>query len=980
MRKSRFNVADVGDGQARLCARPFFLELPVEALALRVFRVSKRPLGSIRLCGARKSPRGDGRHMDSDRNLLFGVLALQADLIDADRFAEACSAWAAKKATPLAELLQERGWITAEERAHVEFLLERKLRKHGGDAHASLAVAIDDRIRGLIAGANDLEVRRSIAELPRGDGPSLTSTLAYEPENRERYTLTRLHAQGGLGQVWLAVDGDLNRQVALKELRPERGSDPTLAARFLDEARVTGQLEHPGIVPVYELVRRSGDGRPYYTMRFIRGRTLAEAACDYHRKREAGQVGPLDLVALLNAFVGVCNAVAYAHSRGVIHRDLKPQNVVLGDFGEVIVLDWGLAKLVGRPEEAAAFSSVALDAVEGHAATMPGQVLGTPSYIPPEQAEGAAVNQLSDVYGLGAILYEILTGRPPFEGSDTRELLRRVVVEPPARPREVMPATPRALEAVCLKALAKKPTDRYGSAAELADEVRHFLADEPVRAYRERAAARAGRWMRRHRTLVSGAAILLVTVLAAAAVGLVLLGGKNREIAAQRNAALTAANEAEAVNAFLTEDLLGQADPDANARDKKVTVEELLRKAAGKIEGNPKFAGRPEVEATLRLTLGKTFFQLSDLAEAEKHLRRAVDLRRQTLGPDDPRTLAAQEALANFLGKGPYRFAEAVPLALHTWQGRARVLGPEHRDTLDSLDTYAGSLQDTGRDEEANSLHRQCLAARRRTLGPSHTDTLTSMNNLAYTLGKLGKFSEAIPLLREAVEARKAAGPESELTVSCANLVNCLYSVGQLEEADRLTQQSLERATTRFGPDHQLTDALRWYQVRVWLDQGHVERAVALGREAIVTRRRIYPAGHPVIAPALTDLGHGLVLLKRFDEAEAPLSESVSIFAGSQPSFPHYPAWCKCWYGASLAGQHRYAKAEPHLLAAEKGLREARSTPPRHYRQAVEQLVKLYEAWGKPEEAARWRTELTALSDSQGPSEGKGGNTSGSGR
>jgi tRNA A-37 threonylcarbamoyl transferase component Bud32 len=635
--------------------------------------------------------------MDTDRNLLFGVVALQADLIDADRFAEACSAWAARKATPLADLLQERGWLTAEERSHVEFLLERKLRKQNGDVHASLAAAADQRVRSLIAAADDLDVRRSIAELPQRDGPDLVSTLAYEPESRERYKLTRLHAKGGLGQVWLAVDSDLNRSVALKELRPERGTDARLAARFLEEAQVTGQLEHPGIVPVYELARRSGGGRPFYTMRFVRGRTLAEAARDYHHKRSAGEAAPLDLSALLNAFVAVCNAVAYAHSRGVIHRDLKPQNVVLGDFGEVIVLDWGLAKLVGRPEEAAAFPSIALDAAEGHAATMPGQVLGTPSYMAPEQAEGATVNRLSDVYGLGAILYEILTGRPPFEGTETRDLLRRVVVEAPARPRDVVPGTPRALEAVCLKALAKKPAGRYSAAAELADEVRHFLADEPVRAYREPTAARAGRWMRRHRTLVSGAAVLLLTALAATALGLVLLGQKNREIASQRNAALTAAREAEAVNAFLTEDLLGQADPDANARDKKVTVEELLRKAAGKIDDNPKFADRPQVEATLRLTLGKTLFKLSDFPGAENHLRRAVDLRRKTLGTDNPRMLDAQEELADLLLHGSSRYAEALTLALQAWEGRTRVLGPEHRDTLEAMDTYAQCLDKMGR-------------------------------------------------------------------------------------------------------------------------------------------------------------------------------------------------------------------------------------------------------------------------------------------
>jgi tetratricopeptide (TPR) repeat protein/tRNA A-37 threonylcarbamoyl transferase component Bud32 len=936
-------------------------------------------LDGVRANGPKRR-QGSAINMDTDRNLLFGVLALQADLIDADRFAEVCSAWAAKKSIPLAELLRERGWITADEQSHVEFLLERKLRKHQGDAHASLAAAADQRVRSLIAAADDVDIRRSIVEPAPYAGPTLVATLAYERETRDRYTLSRVHAQGGLGQVWLAVDGDLNRSVALKELRPERVNDPALAARFLEEAKVTGQLEHPGIVPVYELARRTSDGRPFYTMRFIRGRTLAEAAREYHRKRESGQAKPLDLAALLNAFVDVCNAVAYAHSRGVIHRDLKPQNVVLGDFGEVIVLDWGLAKVVGRPEQAAALSSIALDASAAHDATMPGQVMGTPSYMPPEQAEGGAVNHLSDVYGLGAILYEILTGRPPFEGSETRELLRRVVVEPPARPRDVVTATPQALEAVCLKALAKSPADRYLSVPELADEVRRFLADEPVLAHREPAPARAARWMRRHRTLVSSAAILLVTAAAAAAAGLVLLGQKNREIAAQRNVALTAANEAEAVNAFLTDDLLGQADPDANSRDKKVTVEELLRKAAGQIEGNQKFAGRPEVEATLRLTLGKTFFKLSNFAEAEKHFRRAVSLRRQTLGPDDPRTLAAQEALADFLIRGTKALDEATPLALQTWRGRARILGPEHRDTLDSLDTYANSLANPDQHDEAIRLFRECLAARRRTLGEGHPDTVISINNLATCLFRAGEYSVAIPLYREAAELHRVAGRETELAIASGNLGNCLAMAGQLNEADRVLRETLERSTSRLGPTHQWTDGARWLQIRVWIDQGRVEEAVTLGREALPKRRAVYRAQHPMIAAALMDFGRGLVLLGRFDEADAALSESLSIFAKAPHALsPHYPPWSECWYGASLAGRRRYAEAEPHLLAAEKGLREARSTPLRYYRECVEQIVKLYDEAGKSDRAAEWRAKLAALGDSSGPSKAKEGNTSDSG-
>src|SRR5262249_54698447 len=190
--------------------------------------------------------------------------------LDAARFAEACSAWSARKDTPLADLLVQRGWLTAEERGHVEFLLLRKLKKHGGDARASLAEATTDPVRHSLASVADPDVQQSLAELPTPGSPPPGSTTAHPPQGRGRYTLTRLHAQGGIGQVWLARDADLGRDVALKELRPERQGQPAARARFLEEARVTGQLEHPGIVPVHELVRPA-DGQPFYTMRMVRG-------------------------------------------------------------------------------------------------------------------------------------------------------------------------------------------------------------------------------------------------------------------------------------------------------------------------------------------------------------------------------------------------------------------------------------------------------------------------------------------------------------------------------------------------------------------------------------------------------------------------------------------------------------------------------------------------------------------------------------
>src|SRR5262249_53813173 len=209
--------------------------------------------------------------MDTDRNLLFGVLALQAELIDAVQFIEACLLWTTRKKECLADLLVGRGWIEPADKAHVEYLLGRKLQKHGGNAHASLATIPDDVKRSLAALEDD-DIQRSLAGGPLS-AESPLATIDHVPLPAERYCRLRLHATGGIGRVWLAHDNDLGRDVALKELRPEQAGHAELGGRFLQEAQITGQLEHPGIIPVYELVRGQGDGQPFYTMRFVKGRT-----------------------------------------------------------------------------------------------------------------------------------------------------------------------------------------------------------------------------------------------------------------------------------------------------------------------------------------------------------------------------------------------------------------------------------------------------------------------------------------------------------------------------------------------------------------------------------------------------------------------------------------------------------------------------------------------------------------------------------
>ena len=800
--------------------------------------------------------------------------------------------------------------------------------------------------------------RFQLAETLAGhpSAPAGDAATADAPRGAVPFVDVTPHARGGLGEVFRATDPDLHRTVAVKRLREELADRLESRRRFLVEAELTARLEHPGVVPVHSLFHDK-QGRPGYAMRFVEGQTLAEAVDAYH----AGPPAALAFRRLLQSFLQVCQTVAYAHSRGVIHRDLKPANVMLGKFGETLVVDWGLAKVVGRPEDAGAEPGAEGTLVFGSGSggeTAMGSAVGTPAYMSPEQAAGRwnVIDHRADVYGLGAVLYAILAGRPPLGKGDWPEMQQRIQRGDFPRPRDVKPGAPRPLEAVCLKAMAPWPEDRYPSAQAVAADVERWLADEPVGAYREPLSARARRWVRRHRTAAGAAAALLVAALAVAGVGLVVLGQKNREIAAERNAARDAAGESQAVNAFLTEDLLGQADPDANSRDKKVTVDELLSRAAKKIDGNAKFADNPQAEATLRLTIGKTYFNLGNLPEAEKHLRRAVGLGRESLPADAPSTLAAQEALADFLNRAIQRPAESEPLAKQTWESRSRVFGPEHRDTLDSLDTYAVAVGLAGRKEEAISLHRRCLEARMRTLGPEDGQTLTSMNNLAVQLNSMGRFEEAASLSRAVVAVhRKNPSSPSELVTSVYNLANTLYRAGELKEADGLVAEFADWADRTLGPDSPPADHMSGIAVAIGVDVGRLDEAITRGQDLLARRRKNYRAGPYLIGTLLSELGRARSLQGKFGEAERDLDEACTILRNAPGQHAHAAHWAQCWRGACLTGLKRYAEAEPLLVEAEEGLRTAPGVPARHYRQAVEQLVKLYDAWGKPREAAKWR-------------------------
>lgn len=323
------------------------------------------------------------------------------------------------------------------------------------------------------------DYRKRFPDLAQGPstGPSGTHPTSSA---RDRYELVGPHAQGAMGRVSVYYDRVMRRRVALKELHAGRSAPSEVQNRFVMEAQVTGRLEHPGVVPVYELVRPAAGEAPFYTMRFVNGRTLTDATRAYHDARRTGAAAAVELLTLLNAFVSVCQTVAYAHAQGVVHRDLKGGNVVLGNFGEVIVLDWGLAKLV-RSTDAPEPGTGAEDADVEH--TLQGAVKGTPVFISPEAAAGRVdlIGPHTDVYGLGAILYEILTNRAPFVGTTVRDVLAQVEGADPDRPTSIVPDVPPKLEALCLRALSKDPADRYATAREMADEVQRWIAESADR-------------------------------------------------------------------------------------------------------------------------------------------------------------------------------------------------------------------------------------------------------------------------------------------------------------------------------------------------------------------------------------------------------------------------------------------------------------------------------------------------------------------
>lgn len=848
----------------------------------------------------------------SDRNLLFGILALQMDFISREELVAGMQAWVLAKEISLADHLCRTGALRKEHRELLEPLVAAHIQQHGDDPQQSLAsISSFEAVRSQLAGLKDEQVEASIANIPvskktPGDFDPLATTCTVGANTSEgtRFRILRPHAKGGLGEVFVARDQELGREVALKEIRNDHSHHPDARQRFVREAEITGGLEHPGIVPVYGLGQYK-DGRPFYAMRFIRGDSLKEAVDPFHRSSPLITYDSAAFRKLLGRFIDVCNAIEYAHSRGVLHRDLKPGNIMLGKYGETLVVDWGLAKAQGHKPGTPHDGEQTLrpSTGSGSSDTLMGEAVGTPAFMSPEQAAGRLdeLGPASDVYSLGATLYYLLVGKAPFT-KQVDDLLKRVQRGDFPAPRRLKPEIPQPLEAICLRAMAIRPQDRYVNPHALADDIEHYLADEPLVALPDSFGDRIRRFARRNRTLVRSAAVglLLVTLVSTVAALLVneqrrrnaILATDNGKLAvekgalAENNARLfqseqIAKKEADAkrIDAELARDEAKQVleyvvnafrKPDPEADGERLTVVELLDQATQDLEIT--FPDQPRLQASLLRATGETYVGLGMSARAIESLERARGLQ----PPESEEGLLTRNSLAlAYCSAG--RDEEALKTAEDALADMQKKYGDQHELTHVAKINLAQIYIEAENLPEGIKKMEQLVPLTETTFGKQHRNTLALMNNLAAGYRLARRLDEAISLHQQVFEQIKAKhGAESYPTfVAVINLANAYELQGRYQPAIALLEGNMQWAELKIGAKH--PGVLHGVDILAdtYLKCGMLEKALPLYERVFIGRKERLGPDHPSTLNSMGDLANALMRAKRGGEGTSLYEEAL---------------------------------------------------------------------------------------------------------
>jgi non-specific serine/threonine protein kinase/serine/threonine-protein kinase len=720
------------------------------------------------------------------------------------------------------------------------------------------------------------EIDSLLSAYERSDGlsqPAIAASECQEPQALESigpYRLIRKIGEGGMGQVWFAEQSEpIQRQVALKLIR-SGVYDDVLLRRFQAERQSLALMDHPAIAKVFD-AGAAPNGQPYFVMEYVAGEQII-AYCD-HKK--------LPIHERLELFIKVCEGVQHAHQKAIIHRDLKPANILVVEVdGKPAprLIDFGLAKAV-----------VQLPGAGESLFTGVWGIAGTPGYISPEQASGNDLDTRTDVYSLGVVLYEILTGSLPFDSEKLLkqsfdEVLRQIREQDPPRPsarlatdrqlagsaaplRATEPQNLKSLlhgdlDSITMKALERERERRYGTASELAADITRHLNHEPVLARPASFGYRANRYVRRHRLAVGVVAALAVLLASLAVLEAVQL----RRITRERD-------RANRITDFMT-NMFKVSDP-GQARGNQVTAREILDNASSQIESG--LASDPELQTQMMMVMGLTYENLGLYNRAESLYHKAADIRERRLGPENDDTLKSQASLG-WIEYRQGRFHDSEALLRQLLGIRQSHYGAKNAETLVVMSYLGVVVNEEGHSAEAETLERQVLDARIRTLGESDPNTLSAMNHLSLALLGAGKWPEAEKLDREQLTIfRRIEGSDSPHSLMAAeNLGIVLYREGRFAEAEAMDRENLAIKRRVLGPDHPETIRSMNTLAAVLTDEGKLAEAQSLAEEVLVTRTRLLGPDHQLTLSAMSNLAEILTRRGNFARAEQLLSQAHS--------------------------------------------------------------------------------------------------------
>ncbi len=724
----------------------------------------------------------------------------------------------------------------------------------------------------------------------------LGASVSPSPPAVPGYELLGVLGEGGMGIVYRARHRELDRVVALKMIKPGSLVGTEVVARFRTEAEAVARLQHPNVVQIFEV--GEWGGQPYFTLEYCAGGSL-------DRKLAGTPLPPWDAARLVEM---LARAMAVAHAQNIIHRDLKPHNVLLAADGSPKITDFGLAR---KLDEAGL--------------SLSGEIIGTPSYMAPEQARGdlKAVGPPADVYAVGAVLYELLTGRPPFKAATKLETVMQVLADEPVPPRRLQPKTPRDLETICLKCLAKEPAKRYAAAQALADDLQRFRMGEPIVARPVGQVQRLVKWARRRPAV----AALSGALVAAVVLGFALVTWKwleELEARAQAEIREREATEARDNEKTARKKAAKAAEAEGKAKTEAQRAAEQERKARALAEkrlrqvetGNEILVSifrdvDPRAEQKggdpLQVQLGKYLDQAAKLLDAETvgdrlavarlqaqlgvaylglgYPKRAIPLFSKALqglegefGPDTLPTLGVMNNLGRaYLDAG--QLAEALPLLERTLELSKAKQREEHPATLTSMNNLAMAYRAVGKSKMALDLDLKTLALREKVLGPDHPDTLTSMNNLAASYRADGKPESALPLLEKVHERTEAKrGPKDYYTLMSMNNL----AVGYLETkkphlALPLLEKVLDLAKERLAHDHPYTLTCMNSLVGAYRDTKQLDKAVPLMERTLELRKARQGSEHPDTLNSMYNLGSAYMATGKHEAAIRLLTEAVPL-------------------------------------------------------------------------------------------------------